>query len=361
MVAPRRAAVIGCGRMGAFTSAGVRAHAPACWFPLAHAEAVVAHPGLDLVAVADMDAEAARRAAAAYGAARWFTDPLALLEEVRPELLCLATRTPGRAALIEAAIEAGVRALHVEKPLCNSVAELAALDALFARPDVHVTWGAIRRLLPPYRAALAESASGQHGRLLEVSVHMGAGRLFWTHPHSLDLLLFAAGERDVVAVSALLDGVETAPGEPLRILSDPGVAAAAMQFADGLVGRITRQPGCDLVLAGETGAVAVEADGHRLTRLSTAEGEGYPAWRPLPLSAEAAPVGTLAALLELTACLDGDVERCAANARWKRDILMAQRLLFAAVESNRRGGAAVPPDEVPAKLVIEAITAGRPA
>ncbi len=34
------AAVIGCGRMGAFTSEGVRRHAPRAWLPLAHAEAI---------------------------------------------------------------------------------------------------------------------------------------------------------------------------------------------------------------------------------------------------------------------------------------------------------------------------------
>lgn len=361
MVAPRRAAVVGCGRMGAFTSPGVRAHAPACWFPLAHAEAVVAHPGLELVAVADVHADAAARAAQAHGAPRWFTDPLAMLAEVTPELLCLATRTPGRAALIEAAVAAGVSALHVEKPLCNSVAELARLEALFARDDVLVTWGAIRRLMAPYRAALAEAASGRHGRLLEVSVHMGAGALFWAHPHSLDLLLFAAGGREVLDVAAVLEGVEAAPGEPLRILSDPAVVSVTLRFADGLVGRITRQPGCDLVLVGETGAIAVEADGHRLMRLSTAAGEGYPAWRPVPQPAGDAPGGTLAALCELAAGLDGDAAALAANAAWKLDILVAQRLLFACVASHLQGGRPVAPGDVPAGFVIEAVTGGRHA
>lgn len=347
--------------MGAFTSPGVRAHAPACWFPLAHAEAIAAHPALDLVAVADIDADAAQRAAAAHGAPRWFANPVAMLEETRPELLCLATRTPGRAALIEAAAAAGVRALHVEKPLCSSVAELARLEVLLGRDDMHLTWGAIRRLMAPYRVALAEAASGRHGRLLEVLVHMGAGALFWTHPHSFDLLLFAAGGREVVEVSALLDGVESAPGEPLRTVSDPAVVAVTVRFADDLIGRITRQPGCDLVLAGETGAVAVEADGHRLQRLSAPEGAGYPAWTGLQMPRDSGPGGTLAALAQLTACLDGDSAALAANAAWKREILLAQRLLFACVESHRRGGAPVRPGEVPGGLVVEAVTGGRAA
>lgn len=343
--------------MGAFTSAGVRAHAPACWFPLAHAEAVAAHPGLDLVAVADVDAAAAARAAAAHGAPRWFTDPIAMLEATRPELLCLATRTPGRAALIEAAVAAGVAALHVEKPLCSSVAELRALEALFARADVHVTWGAIRRLMAPYRMALARAERGGIGPLLEATVHMGAGALFWAHPHSFDLLLAAAGDRELLDVAAVLDGVE---GEALRIGSDPAVVAVTLRFSGGLVGRITRQPGCDWVLAGAAGALAVEADGHRLRCLSTPEGAGYPEWSALEVAADG-PGGTLAALVQLTGCLDGDAAALAANARWKRDLLMAQRLLFATVESDRQGSRPVAPDDVPDDMVVEAITAGRPA
>ncbi len=352
--------MVGCGRMGAFTSAGVRAHAPACWFPLAHAEAVNAHAGLELVAVADLDAGAAERAAAAHGAPRWFTDPLAMLAETRPELLCLATRTPGRAQLIEAAVGSGVRALHVEKPLCNSVAELVRLEALFARDDLYLTWGAIRRLMAPYRAALSEWESGRYGRLLEAAVHMGAGALFWTHPHALDLILFAAGGSEVEDVAAVLDGVEPA-GDALHVRSDPEVVVATVRFAGGMVGHIGRRPGCDLVLAGETGAVAVEADGHRLQRLTTADGEAYPEWRQLPPPAGGAPGGTLAALVQLTGCLDGDQGSLAANARWRRDILMAQRLLFACVASARAGGRPVRPAEVPARLVIDARTGGRAA
>lgn len=346
--------------MGAFTSPGVRAHAPACWFPLAHAEAVAAHAGLELVAVADLDGDAAERAARAHGAPRWFSDPLRMLEECRPEFLCIATRTPGRAALIEAAVATGARALHVEKPLCNSLAELRTLEALFARADLHVTWGAIRRLLAPYRRALAEVAGGAIGPLRELSVHMGAGRLCWTHPHSFDLLLAAAGDGAVVGVAAVLEDVEPDPDEPLRIRSDPAVLDVTLRFRGGLVGRITRQPGCDWVLAGPTGAIAVEADGHRLRQLATPEGAGYPEWVDLGVPSNG-PGGTLAALEQLTGCLDGEPEMLAANARWKRDMLMAQRLLFAAVESHRRDGAPVGPGDLPDGLVIEAATGGRPA
>ena len=44
-----KAGVIGCGRMGAFTSKGVIKHAPDCWFPLSHIESFIAHPKIELI------------------------------------------------------------------------------------------------------------------------------------------------------------------------------------------------------------------------------------------------------------------------------------------------------------------------
>ena len=59
-----------------------------------------------------------------------YADYRQLLDALRPELVTVATRTPERADIIAAAVAAGARALHLEKPLCNSVAQLAHLEAL---------------------------------------------------------------------------------------------------------------------------------------------------------------------------------------------------------------------------------------
>ena len=87
------AAVIGCGRMGAFTSESVIRYAPPFWLPLSHAEAISSHPGLALAAMCDIDGEALARAADKYQVERRFNDPIELLDAVRPTLLGIATRT----------------------------------------------------------------------------------------------------------------------------------------------------------------------------------------------------------------------------------------------------------------------------
>ncbi len=340
------AAVIGCGRMGAFTSDAVRRFAPPCWLPLAHAEAIRNHPALRLAALADTQADALERAAAHYGVAHTYLDPRRMIDDVRPSLAGIATRTIGRADILAHAVAAGTRALHVEKPLCNSMRELGALEALFAPEDVFITYGTIRRLLAPYRAAIEAVQSGRWGDLLEVQVNLGRGALYWTHPHSVDLLLYAAGGRAVESVSARLSGVEHG-SHALEVESDPVVESASVWFTGGVEGRITRSPGSDLVLSCTGGQIAVEADGRTVTSYAPEGDDPYSVRRTLGSALTPdAPGGTLAPVSQLVACLQGDAAALTANAALKQDILLGQRILFAMVQSHAQAGRAVVPSEV---------------
>jgi predicted dehydrogenase len=338
------AAVVGCGRMGAFTSEPVRRFAPPCWLPLAHAEAIRSHPGLRLTALSDTQADALARAAAHYGVQHTFLDPLRLFDELRPALACIATRTIARADIVAHAVASGTRALHVEKPLCNSMRELAMLETLFERSDVFITYGAVRRALAPYRAALEQVRSGRWGDLLEVQVNLGHGALFWAHPHSVDLLLFACAGRDIEAVSARLSGVEQGVNS-MEVVSDPLIESASLWFAGGVEGRITRSPGCDLVMACRAGAVLVEGDGRSVIVYAPEGDDPYPTRRVLPVL-ESGRGGSLAPIAQLVDCLQGDAAAVAANTSLKRDILRGQRVLFAMVQSHAQGGRPVALTEV---------------
>lgn len=352
-----KAAVVGCGRMGVFTSDLMRRHAPACWFPLSHAEAVVAHPALDLAALCDRDPATLARASAAHPSAPIYVDHADLLEDFVPDLLGLATRTAVRTDIIADFVVAGTRAMHVEKPLCNSMAQLERLDVLFARPDQFATYGAIRRYLPIYRQALALAESGRIGTLRELRVTMGLAQLFWTHPHSVDLLLFAAGKRTPVAVEARLDTVEMGNGARV-IANDPAILAATIWFDDDVAGHISRGEGHDLHIHGSRGTVSVLRDGSAIMIEEYVGDSAYPEIAGRlgdPVDADAAG-GTLAPIGELVDCLTGDNAAITCNAKIKRDILLGQRALFAMVQSHLDGGrrtdlAAIAPD-----MVVEART-----
>jgi predicted dehydrogenase len=345
--------------MGAFTSESVRRFAPPCWFPLSHCEAIKRHPRLVLAALCDSDPLALERARNAYAPGAVFTDARALIDVVRPELLAIATRTPGRAALLLHAAEAGTRAFHAEKPLCSSMTELRQLESLFVRDDVFLTYGAIRRFFGVYRAAVELATSGQIGRLQEIRVNMGRGTLFWTHPHSVDLILFAAGNRRVGAVQARLANVVSAGGVT-RIVSDPLIESATIHFTDGTIGHITRAPGADLVIAGTDGQVTVENDGRSLSIMLAEGDDPYPVHRLLPAPVhEAGTGGTYAPLVQLVESLGADGAARRANAELKAQVLLGQLLLFGCVQSHLERSRMVETQEIDAELSVMGKTGER--
>ena len=352
----KRAAVIGCGRMGAFTSAGVRDFAPACWFPLAHAEAVAQHDALDLVAMCDPSSEGLARAQAHYGVEHGFADHRAMLRAGPLDLITVATRTIGRAAIIADCHGSGVRALHVEKPLCNSVAELDQVEALQATGDLFLTYGTIRRFFPIYRHAARLANDGSFGPLREIRASLGQGALYWTHPHAVDLILMAAAGRRVEAVQARLGDVERERGSA-TIRNDPVIEAATIWFEDGVAGHIGRAPGMDLILSCQSGEVTVLNDGHDLALADYRGADPYPD-RELVTDGfdRLEPAGTFAPIRELVACLDGDRSARSANAITRAAILAGQRILFAMVQSHLEGGRPVEIDAVDPTMRIEART-----
>jgi predicted dehydrogenase len=359
------AAVVGCGRMGAFGNPLMRRHSPGFWFPIAHAEAFAAAEGVELAALCDPSPEALVRAGEHYGIERRFADHAALLAEGAPDLAGIATRTPGRAAIIEDFVAAGTRALHVEKPLCSSPAELARLEPILERGDVFMTLGALRRHLPPWREALARARSGMFGALRAAYYEGGEAALLWSHPHSVDCILFAASGRRVEAVEARLGPVER---EGMRVLNDPVVLAANIWFEGGLSGHITRFPGTDFRLACETGKLAVLNNGRefwqsgRDPRAEAApDGDPYPEQVFVDFPETAGPTGALVPIGQLVGALRGDPEARARNAEVRRDIVTGQRILFAMVQSHLEGGRAVALEEVDPALFLEGRTGALPA
>ncbi len=351
------AAVIGCGRMGAFTSDSVRRFAPDCWFPLAHAEAIAAHPDVTLAALCDPQPENLARARTAYGDPPGYADVATLAAEVRPSLVGIATRTIGRAQIIQTLFDHGTRAFHIEKPLCNSVAELDALTPVLMRDDVFATYGSVRRFFDIYARAVAMVREGAIGELTEIRANFGPGALYWVHPHAIDLILFAAAGRQVTGVQARFGEIE--PGErPGEVANDPVIQSATIWFDDGVAGHIGRAPGLDLVLSGTTGEIAVRSDGRGI-EIAVARGDDpYLLRNPVDMPAMQAAQGTLAPVSQLAACLQGDADAIAANRINKRDILTGQRIAFAMLASHARGSAIVGFDAIDPATAVLARTGG---
>ncbi len=353
------AAVIGCGRMGAFTSDSVLSYAPDCCFPLNHAEAITAHPRLHLKSLCDLNTTTLLNAAKKFDVTHKYLDPFKLINTEKPALLSLATRTLGRAEIILHAIDSGICAIHSEKPLCNSVSELEELTKALDSSDIFFTWGAIRRFFGVYRQALALANSGRYGRLREVRVNMGSASMFWTHPHSIDLLLFAAGGRRIEGVQARLENVMST-GPLVEIDSDPKIVTASVYFEDDFSGHITQGIGCDFILSCETGEILVRADGACLELYSCMDSI-YPRRSELEVTTHTDPSGTLGPISQLVGCLDGDLVAQKNNRELKRDIVSAQRIAFAMLQSHLEGSRITCLTLIDPQMVIKAKTNGIPA
>lgn len=355
------AAVIGSGRMGAFTSASVRNYSPSYWLPLSHADALALHPDVALQAFCDIDPLAVERARQAHDVSQGFSDFGEMLAAIRPRLLGVATRTIGRTDIMEMAVREGVEALHVEKPLCNTVGELLRLEALLGRSDVHATLGTVRRHLDVYKVAGELARSGIYGDIVEIRGCFGAGALYWAHPHSVDLILHLAGERDVVGVQAHLSNVEHGDVRT-QIISDPIVDFAMILFDDGVIAHIGRAPGMNVEIACERGSVTVLSDGHAIELLSFEGDNPYPVRSRFDGKVDLLPPqGSFGPVAQLVSCLKGDRDTLAANALIKRDMLRGQRILFAMVQSHLGNSTMVGLDDIDPALDIRAFTGGRPA
>ena len=267
-----RVAIIGCGRMGAATPDAVRAGLPPGWWPLNHADAVSSVPGLELVAVCDVDLNVAQAAASRYQAEA-FGDYRAMLAQVRPDVVTIATRTEGRAAIIRDCVVAGVRAVHAEKPLCRNLREGREVAAAIAGQGFSFSYGATRRHMAAYRLARDLVLGGRFGPVRQVQVHLGAGTLLWTHPHSVDIAMYFAGDAPIEDCQAAFDQPVTMTNNVVD--DDPRLVMGLLRFAGGCTGLISNAAGCDVDIACEQGRVSVGVDGTTVECRWAIDGSGY--------------------------------------------------------------------------------------
>lgn len=343
-----KAAVIGCGRMGAAPADRLAGTAPAGWLPISHAACLRQLPGVDLCALGDIDTGALQRAGQVHDVAALHADYRELLRTVRPELLAIATRTPGKCDIIACALENGVRGIYVEKPLANSLRDCRAALAAATAAGVKVAYGVNRRYHATYREARRLLAEGTIGELREITIEHGHSQLLWAHPHSTDLILFFAGAARPLTAQAILEEKSFARAGPDRIDSDPRIEHAHFTFDTPITATIGRTGGLNVRLGGTKGNLTILADGTTLQlEIDPAIPTGYfTDVRTLRPVAERG--ATLTAFAELVASI-----RTGGPAPLAPDeILQGTALLLGCVWSHLQGGARVPLHGIPESLVV---------
>ena len=343
-MAQLRAVVIGCGRMGAGDQSRLEGSIPSGWLPLSHVEALLSVPDVDLVGLCDADERRLRERGAHYGINTLETDYRRLIDSVKPDLVTIATRTPGRADIVRFACSRAVKGLYVEKPLANTIEECrSALDAARAANAV-VCYGVNRRYHAAYRRAREVAASGEIGEVREITVESGRSQLLWTHPHSADLLLQFAGAGSPQQVLALLEDASVAIASSREIDSDPIVEHAMFRFDNGVIGTISQTAGWNVRIAGTKGNLAVIADGSRI-EVDQSRGPYFLDRKVVPHPIDAG--ATVTAMSELVR----DV-RSSSSVGVPGLIEDGLRMLLGCVWSHLHGGSLVSLRDVPADLRV---------
>ena len=329
-----RAALIGCGRMGAFIDNEVTSpHA------YSHAAGYLACPRTELVAVSDSRAEVMDRAGERYGVPpeRRYRDYREMLARERPEIVSVATQPEQRAEIVIHAAEHGARAIYAEKAMAASLEQADAMVAAVERHGVIFNMGTNRRWDTPYDAMKELIHGGRYGRLLSMTIHQGHG-LFNMGSHGFDLLLWLNNDRPVEWVQFhLTQGGDGLAGGALD--SDPS-GGGRLQFADGVVAFA-----CDSGRRFEVEVVCEQAvisslglDNEFLLREpGGVNHRGHPTLRHGSFPPFTRSSSTVNLIMDLVHALDsgqpprGGVRIARANTE----------LIFACIESHRRGGARV--------------------
>ena len=180
-----------------------------------------------VVAVYDRgaDARAGFRAAwrDTWGDIAAYDDYRRMLDEARPDIVCIATRQTHHAAQIVHAAGAGVRGILCDKPFVTTLAEAdAALEACRSG-GVAVAYGTEWRWDPAYRMLAERLRDGLVGELRAILAY-GAPNLIFHGCHWYDIALLLCGDPEPLWVSGRVDPVADGEPDEGRRLDPPGRA-----------------------------------------------------------------------------------------------------------------------------------------
>ena len=293
-----RAAIVGCGRIGAdINPPGVGSSRLG-----SHAGAYAASARVELVAACDPDPSRRAEAQRRWGIPNVYASVTDMLAAEPLDIVSVTAPSEGRADLLRQLVDSGrVRAVLAEKPLASSVEEAADLSARAGRAGVIGAVNYVRRYAHGYREVAADLRAGGIGDIQTVRGIYTKGVLN-NGGHMLDLLRFFFGDPESVGTPAA--------GEEQP---DPTVSFGAW-FEDGFEAWVT---GLDhdafsifeLDIIGTRGRIVFSDLGHRLLRWNvedTMTKHGFRQLSPEPRASDPGLAQALESAVEnLADCLDG--------------------------------------------------------
>ncbi len=264
----RRAAVVGCGFIGAgvvVPGSGIQSHA-AAW---SH------HPGTELVGLADGDADRLADAGRRFGVTALFDSVDRLLDATGPEIVSVSTPDPTHAAVLDRVLDApSVRAVLMEKPLALDLDQARALVQKAERRGVILAINYVRRYAPSHQHLRRWLATEPLGPIELVRGSYARG-LKHNGTHWIDLVRFLIGEIATVRGFGAVDP-EAADS---TIDVEFGFASGARGMLHGL--RKAPYSLFELDILGSKGRARVIDGGQRVEVFMVAGSRRFPGFREL--------------------------------------------------------------------------------
>lgn len=197
-------------------------------------------PGIELVALADPDAEGRRKAAARIQAPRQYADFGELLERERPRLVSVAMRQSDQHhAIVRAALRAGAH-VYCEKPFVTAPAESDDLLAEAGRRGLRIAVAhtlRMKRELVRFRQAVRD---GLLGELVEARAYgkqdarAGGEDMMVLGTHLFDLLRLFLGDPEWVSARVTWQGRDITARDGRLVKDNVGLVAG-----DQVLGQFT--------------------------------------------------------------------------------------------------------------------------
>jgi len=330
-----RAALIGCSRMGAFIDNEVAPGRGA----YSHAAGYEASGRTELVACSDLRVDVMKQVGNRYGVPEdaQYTDYKKLIQEVRPDIVSVATQPEQRAGIVMYAAEHGVKAIYAEKALASSMPEADAMVEACERNGVHLNLGANRRWDPGYDKMKEILDGGELGALKSLIIYQTSS-LFNGASHSFDLAMRLNSDHPAVwAQGHLQDGDEAIQDGGL--VKDPSGHGMA-QFENGVtLYALNSGRSAEWEAVCERGAVAALSNGQQW--LLRQQGPPDHRGRRRLVKGEFPTVERGSSTVNLIEDLVHSLDTGEPPRGGIRNAHASTELIFAFIESHMRGGARV--------------------
>ncbi len=188
-----RAALIGCGSMGSYCMDEIAGLRGRMILPFGHSEVLKTHSRTDLVAGADPDPKRLQDFGKRWEVDRLYSNHRQMLEAQRPEIVSIASPPSLHPQHIQDCVEAGVRGIFCEKPLCPTLGEADAILRACEAGGVSLSINHTRRGDPFVLRTRELLEHGEIGEVLSLSMTW-PGRLFLSGTHFYDLANYFAGD-----------------------------------------------------------------------------------------------------------------------------------------------------------------------